>query len=82
MGADLYIRNLYAKNQAKYEPRFYQEIATNKALDAIAEGKNRLLLTLATGTGKTTIAFQIAWKLFQARWNLQRDGKRRPRILF
>jgi type I restriction enzyme, R subunit len=65
-----------------YEPRFYQEIATNKALDAIAEGKNRLLLTLATGTGKTTIAFQIAWKLFQARWNLQRDGARRPRILF
>jgi len=65
-----------------YVPRFYQEIATNKALDAIAEGKNRLLLTLATGTGKTTIAFQIAWKLFQARWNLQRDGKRRPRILF
>ncbi len=65
-----------------YEPRFYQEIATNKALDAIAEGKNRLLLTLATGTGKTTIAFQIAWKLFQARWNIQRDGTRRPRILF
>jgi len=65
-----------------YEPRFYQEIATNNALDAIAEGKTRLLLTLATGTGKTTIAFQIAWKLFQARWNLQRDGTRRPRILF
>src|SRR3989338_5461937 len=65
-----------------YEPRFYQEIATNKALDAIADKKNRLLLTLATGTGKTTIAFQIAWKLFQARWNLKRDGTRRPRILF
>jgi len=65
-----------------YEPRFYQEIATNKALDAIAEEKNRLLLTLATGTGKTNIAFQIAWKLFYARWNLRRDGTRRPRILF
>src|SRR3989338_6183346 len=65
-----------------YEPRFYQEIATNKVLDAIAEEKNRLLLTLATGTGKTNIAFQIAWKLFQTRWNLQRDGARRPRILF
>jgi type I restriction enzyme R subunit len=36
----------------------------------------------ATGTGKTAIAFQIAWKLFQTRWNLNRDGKRRPRILF
>jgi len=65
-----------------YEPRFYQEIATNKVLDAIAEEKTRLLLTLATGTGKTNIAFQIAWKLFQARWNLKRDGARRPRILF
>jgi type I restriction enzyme, R subunit len=65
-----------------YEPYFFQEIATHKALDAIAEEKNRLLLTLATGTGKTTIAFQIAWKLFHARWNLRRDGTRRPRILF
>jgi type I site-specific restriction endonuclease len=43
---------------------------------------NAILLTLATGTGKTFIAFQIAWKLFQARWNLQLDGRRAPRILF
>lgn len=63
-------------------PRFYQEIAVNKALSAIADGKNRILLTLATGTGKTFIAFQIAWKLFHTRWNLKRDGSRRPRILF
>ncbi len=69
-------------NGGIYEPRFYQEIATNKALEAIAEEKNRLLLTLATGTGKTTIGFQISWKLFHARWNLKRDGARRPRILF
>ncbi len=62
--------------------RFYQEIAVEKALDAIAQKKNRILLTLATGTGKTFIAFQIAWKLFQTRWNLNYDGKRRPRILF
>ena len=62
--------------------RYYQEIAVNKALDAIAEEKNRILLTLATGTGKTAIAFQITWKLFQTRWNLKRDGNRRPRILF
>jgi type I restriction enzyme, R subunit len=48
----------------------------------VAEGKERILLTLATGTGKTFIAFQIAWKLFHARWNLARDGARRPRILF
>lgn len=64
------------------EIRFYQEIAINNALDAIANGKQRILLTLATGTGKTFIAFQIAWKLFQSRWNLKRDGLRRPRILF
>lgn len=62
--------------------RYYQEIAINNTLDAIAEDKKRILLTLATGTGKTIISFQIAWKLFQTRWNLQRDGKRRPRILF
>jgi len=62
--------------------RYYQEIAVARALNAIAEEKQRVLLTLATGTGKTFIAFQIAWKLFQTRWNLKRDGSRRPRILF
>jgi type I restriction enzyme, R subunit len=62
--------------------RFYQDIAVERALDAIAEKKNRVLLTLATGTGKTFIAFQIAWKLFHTRWNLKYDGNRRPRILF
>lgn len=62
--------------------RYYQEIATNNALNIIAEDKKRILLTLATGTGKTAIAFQIAWKLYQTRWTLQRDGNRRPRILF
>ena len=51
-------------------PYFFQEIAVNKALSAIADNKKRILLTLATGTGKTLIAFQIAWKLFQTRWNL------------
>ena len=62
--------------------RFYQEIAVNNVMAAIAEEKQRILLTLATGTGKTFIAFQIAWKLFQSRWNLSRDGSRRPQILF
>ena len=62
--------------------RYYQEIAVNNAMEAIADNKQRILLTLATGTGKTFIAFQIAWKLFQTRWNLKRDGLRRPRILF
>lgn len=62
-------------------PRYYQENAINKTLNAIAEGQNRILLTLATGTGKTFIAFQIAWKLYQTKWNLRKDN-RRPRILF
>ncbi len=63
-------------------PYFYQEIAVNNVLSAVANEQNRILLTLATGTGKTFIAFQIAWKLFYSRWNLKRDGTRRPRILF
>ena len=62
--------------------RYYQEIAVNNTLEAVANNADRILLTLATGTGKTFIAFQIAWKLFQTRWNLKRDGSRRPRILF
>lgn len=48
----------------KFEPRYYQYNAIEKTLAAIADGKDRVLLTLATGTGKTAIAFQIAWKLF------------------
>lgn len=63
------------------QPRYYQEIAINKTLTAIAKGKDRILLTLATGTGKTYIAFQIAWKLFQTKWNVRKTGNR-PRILF
>lgn len=62
-------------------PRYYQENAVNKVLDAISEKRNRILLTLATGTGKTFIAFQIAWKLYQTKWNTKGDS-RRPRILF
>ena len=67
---------------SKFEPRYYQENAINNTLDAIAEGHKRALLTLATGTGKTVIAFELAWKLFNSRWNLNRDSKRQPRILF
>jgi type I restriction enzyme R subunit len=62
--------------------RYYQDRAITCTMDAIAEKRQRILLTLATGTGKTFIAFQVAWKLFQTRWNLKRDGSRRPRILF
>ena len=62
--------------------RYYQDIAVSRVTEAIAAHKNRILLTLATGTGKTFIAFQIAWKLFHSRWNLSRKPERRPRILF
>ncbi|MEG2402933.1 MAG: DEAD/DEAH box helicase family protein [Muribaculaceae bacterium] len=62
-------------------PRYYQENAINSAMNAIADGHNRILLTLATGTGKTFIAFQIAWKLYQTRWNLSKSNLR-PKILF
>ena len=65
-----------------WQPRYYQDNAIERALDAISSGKNRILLTLATGTGKTAIAFQISWKLFHSRWNLSREPNRRPRILF
>jgi type I restriction enzyme, R subunit len=65
-----------------WQPRYYQENAVTKVIEAVAENKQRILLTLATGTGKTAIAFQIAWKLFQAKWNINKDGQRSPRILF
>ena len=69
-----------------WEARYYQHNAINQALEAIADGRDRILLTLATGTGKTFIAFQLAWKLFHSRWNLKawrgEEFNRRPRILF
>ncbi len=65
-----------------FQGRYYQDIAIERVLEAIAANKPRILLTLATGTGKTFIGFQIAWKLFQSRWNLSREPSRRPRILF
>jgi type I restriction enzyme R subunit len=70
-----------------WQPRYYQDVAIRRTLEAIADGRQRILLTLATGTGKTSIAFQIAWKLFHSRWSVraQADSRlplRRPRILF
>lgn len=65
----------------KFPPRYYQESAVNKALESIAEGNKRVLLNLATGTGKTFIALQIVHKLLQAKWNMDSEN-RRPRILF
>lgn len=61
--------------------RYYQTIAINRAVQAIIQGRNRVLLTMATGTGKTLVAFHICWKLWDTRWN--RAGEhRKPRILY
>ena len=63
------------------EPRYYQRIAINSVVQAILKGRRRVLITLATGTGKTEVAFQIAWKLWNSKWN-KAGGPRKPRILF
>jgi type I restriction enzyme R subunit len=68
-----------------YQPekrlRYYQEIAINRVVEAVLQGRPRILLTMATGTGKTLVAFQICWKLWNALWN--RTGEhRRPKILY
>lgn len=67
--------------EGNMKPRFYQQIAVQKSIEAIASGKDRVLLTLATGTGKTYIAFQIVYRLFQSKWN-KSGNDRRPKILF
>ncbi len=72
----------FETDSGKWDPRYYQHNAITAVLEAVAMGDRRILLTLATGTGKTSIAFQIAWKLFQAKWNLSGEPTRRPRILF
>ena len=62
-------------------PRYYQQIAISRVIEAILFGEKRILATLATGTGKTCVAFQVCWKLWNSRWN--RTGEhRRPKILF
>ena len=70
-----------------WQGRYYQDIAIERVLKALSQGQDRILLTLATGTGKTFIAFQLAWKLFHSRWNTndwksEGEPARRPRILF
>ncbi len=74
--------NLCALNRGGgREPRYYQEIAIDAVLSAVAKGQNRILLTMATGTGKTYTAFQICWKLYETNWNTRGTDKK-PRILF
>lgn len=62
-------------------PRYYQDISIHRATEELLKGKPRVLLTLATGTGKTVVAFQICWRLWTTGWN--RTGEyRKPRILY
>jgi len=87
---DLFNAVPYEDKSGSWQLRYYQELAVKNTMEAIAKGKQRILLTLATGTGKTAVAFQIAWKLFETRWNLSamdntgnnKYHKRLPRILF
>ena len=73
-----------SKHDGSKRERYYQQIAINRTVEAILQGdRDRLLLTMATGTGKTLVAFQICWKLWNARWNRTGSkGNRRPRILY
>jgi len=84
---DRFARVPFEDRGGYFKGRYYQDIAVERVLEAIADRRQRILLTLATGTGKTFIAFQVAWKLFHSRWNLvdwKKHGEpaRRPRILF
>jgi type I restriction enzyme R subunit len=72
----------YEDKGGSHQGRYYQDTAVERVMEAVADNKQRILLTLATGTGKTFIAFQVAWKLFKSRWNLTRKPERQPRILF
>ena len=72
----------FEDRSGSWDVRYYQDTAIQRVLEAVADERQRILLTLATGTGKTAIAFQIAWKLFHAKWNHSRQPTRRPRILF
>jgi type I restriction enzyme, R subunit len=79
---DLFAAIPFEDKGGSHPGRYYQDIAVERVMEAIADNKQRILLTLATGTGKTFIAFQVAWKLFKSRWNLSRKPERQPRILF
>lgn len=69
-------------NDVERPPRYYQQIAINRAVKSIVRGDKRILITMATGTGKTVVAFQICYKLWTTRWNRSNDPVKRPKILF
>ena len=63
-------------------PHYYQEIVIHRVVQAILQGKRRILATMATGTGKTVVAFHICWILWSSKWNAKGDPTRKPRILY
>jgi len=69
-------------SSGSHEERYYQEIAINRTVESIVRGTKRVLLVMATGTGKTPTAFQICWKLWSSKWNVKGDPTRKPRILY
>jgi type I restriction enzyme R subunit len=71
-------RDLRRPDGGVKEPRYYQAIAINRAVQAALGGDKRILLTLATGTGKTFVALQVVWKLWSSNW----QGTRKPRVLY
>jgi type I restriction enzyme R subunit len=78
--ADQLLEGFYVQPGRK--PRYYQEIAINRVVQSLVQGRDRVLVTMATGTGKTVVAFQVCWKLWNAKWNRKGDPARRPRILY
>jgi type I restriction enzyme R subunit len=82
LGEELVDKLLVPNYTSREVPRYYQQIAINGAVEAITKGDKRVLLTLATGTGKTVIAFQICWRLWKAKWNVRGLPERSPRMLF
>lgn len=72
---------VYHHNPGGFSPRYYQQHAINSTVLSILQGNKRNLITMATGTGKTVVAFQICWKLWNSRWNVKGEY-RKPRILF
>ena len=72
----------YFVENSDYKPRYYQQIAINRTVEAIAKGQNRILLVMATGTGKTFTAFQIIWRLWKSGWTKNKEPGKTPRILF
>ena len=81
MARPLFLRSFPDKS-GSWSIRYYQQNAVENALEAVAAGRKRILLTLATGTGKTVNRVSNFLALFQSRWNLSGEPTRRPRILF